>query len=147
MERLGPDLGRKFLEIVDRASGQKEFEAELDKHPELREALGQASAESGLGDVPAEIIPVLQELAYLVRRADMPRRGELCQQALRELDREQNSVLWAALQNELANSLAQTPSGDRAENLERAIHHFSQALEVYTRQAALLGRNPAFCAQ
>jgi tetratricopeptide (TPR) repeat protein len=43
--------------------------------------------------------------------------------------------LWAALQDKLANSLAQTPVGERADNVERAIHHAAQALEVSTRQA------------
>ena len=39
------------------------------------------------------------------------------------------------LQSLLAKSLAQDPLGERAENLEQAIHHFKQALEVFTRQA------------
>jgi tetratricopeptide (TPR) repeat protein len=51
------------------------------------------------------------------------------------LPRQQNPELWAALQNELANSLTQNPLGDRADNLEQAIHHYQLALEVRTREA------------
>ena len=65
----------------------------------------------------------------------MPRRIALCRAALRLVRRTDNPNLWAALQNELANSLAQTPRGERAENLEKAIEHYSLALQVYTRQA------------
>ena len=43
--------------------------------------------------------------------------------------------LWAALQGELSNSLAQSLSGDRAENIEQAIDAYQQALQVMTRQA------------
>jgi len=43
--------------------------------------------------------------------------------------------LWAALQNDLANSLAQNPRGHRAENVEQAMRAYEQALEVRTREA------------
>ncbi len=45
-----------------------------------------------------------------------------------------NAQLWAALQNELANSLAQSPLGDRADNIEQAIEHYRQALKVRTKE-------------
>ena len=60
----------------------------------------------------------------------MPRRIALCQRALELVSREQNAELWAALQNELGNSLAESPLGDRAENIEQAIEHYHQALKV-----------------
>jgi len=82
-----------------------------------------------MGEVPQEMQPILQELGRPARRADMPRRIELCRQALRLVERGQNPPLWAALQNGLANSLAQTPLGERAENIERAIEHYSQVGE------------------
>ena len=85
--------------------------------------------------VPPALEPLLREIAGLNRPSDMPRRVQLCQQALCAVHREESPLLWAALQGELGNSLAQSPLGDRAENLERAIHHYQQALEVYTREA------------
>ena len=82
-----------------------------------------------------ELQIILQELAQPARRRDMPRRVILCQKALTLVDRENQPELWGAVQNELANSLAQNPLGERAENIEQAILHYQQALEVYTRQA------------
>ena len=38
-------------------------------------------------------------------------------------------------QNNLANAYSDRIRGERAENLEQAIGHYQQALEVYTRQA------------
>lgn len=66
---------------------------------------------------------------------------ELCQTALRLVDRnaqlEQWGIpeLWGTLQVDLGNSFFQNPLGQRAENLESAIEHYNQALEVRTREA------------
>ena len=86
-------------------------------------------------DIPPELRPLLEEMAQLRRLSEMPRKIELCEQALRRIERENHPVLWAALQGELANALQQNPLGNRAENLEQAIFHYQQALEVLTRQA------------
>jgi tetratricopeptide (TPR) repeat protein len=93
---------------------------------------GQPSA---VGDTPAELQRLLQEIARLIHLSDMPRKVELCQRALRLLQREDNLPLWAALQDTLASALAQNPLGNRAENLERAIEHYELALQVRTREA------------
>ena len=82
-----------------------------------------------------ELAALLQEIARLTRLSDMPRKIELCEQALRLVQRESNPSLWAALQVELANALQQNPLGNRAENLERAIAHYELALQVRTREA------------
>ncbi|MCB0129778.1 MAG: hypothetical protein KDD78_02980, partial [Caldilineaceae bacterium] len=60
---------------------------------------------------------ILGELSQPARRTDMPRRIELCRRALSLVNRGQQSSLWAALQGELGNSLAQSLRGERAENL------------------------------
>lgn len=49
VEALGPELGQQLLEIVERVSSLEELEAELEKHPQLREAL--AGGGPGLGDI------------------------------------------------------------------------------------------------
>ena len=135
------DVRRELNELIKREGirSLEELEAALEDHPDLREALAQAAQQaapgSGLGEIPDDVRPILQELSQPARRADMPRRIQLCEQALNRVDQEVNPTLWAFLQGELANSLNQNPLGERAENLERVIHHNTQALEVYTRQA------------
>jgi hypothetical protein len=54
---------------------------------------------------------------------------------LRLFKRETQPQIWETLQYQLANSLLQDPQGERADNVEQAIHHYQQALEVHTRQA------------
>ena len=90
---------------------------------------------SAVSSIPAELQPLLEEIARLNRLSEMPRKVALCEQALRLVQRENNPSLWAALQGELANTLRQNPLGSRAENLERAIAHYELALQVYTREA------------
>ncbi len=65
----------------------------------------------------------------------MSRRVDLCERALGMTVREADPELWASLQEELSKSLLGDSQGDRSENLEQAIHHSEQALEVFTRQA------------
>ena len=138
---LPEEVRQALAELVEGEgiTSLEELEAALARHPELREELEAASRQAGAGPdwggIPAAVMSILRELSRPARRADMPRRIELCRQALQQVDRDRNPGLWAALQVELANSLAQTPLGERAENLERAIGHYTQALEVYTRQA------------
>jgi hypothetical protein len=40
---------------------------------------------------------------------------------------------WAMTQHNLGNAYRERIQGDRAENLERAIHFYNQAAEVFTR--------------
>ena len=77
---------------------------------------------------------ILEDLSQPTRLSDMPRRIELCQQALSLVNREEDAYLWAALRFELGNSLVQTPKGDRADNIEKAIRSYEQTMEVVTRQ-------------
>src|SRR5262249_44525232 len=73
---------------------------------------------------------LLSEIEQLSSLNDLSHRVELCRTALRLVDRDAQAQLWAALQNGLADSLVQNPQGERAENLEQAIHHYQQALEI-----------------
>ena len=103
---------------------------------EWLEAAQQKMQEGAAGGrVAAELGALVEEIARLRRPSEMPRKVELCKRALGMVEREDDPVLWAALQVELANALQQNPLGNRAENLEKAIHHYQQALEVLTRQA------------
>jgi hypothetical protein len=100
----------------------------IEEHPELlpviQQIVTQSQAPQGRStDVsgPDELPALLQELQELNRLSDMPRRVELCQTALGLVDRDAQPELWAGLQVELGNSLAQNPLGPRAENLGLAI--------------------------
>ena len=49
--------------------------------------------------------------------------------------RDDDPPKWAQLQHNLAESLRVRTGGARADNIERAIEHFSKALEVFTAEA------------
>ena len=85
--------------------------------------------------LPDELQGLLREIGLLTQVQDMPRRIVLCKEALALVSRERQPMLWAALHGELGRSLAQSPQGDRADNLEQAIRLYQQALEVTTRAA------------
>src|SRR5215472_9909210 len=78
---------------------------------------------------------ILGELAQPARLDEMPRRIELCRRALELVNRKHNPEVWAGLLVVLANSLRQSPCGERSENLEQAIASNKAALEVLTREA------------
>ena len=83
----------------------------------------------------AELSALVNEIRRLTRPTDMPRRVELCRQALALVARETQPEQWAWLQVDLGVSLVENPLGNRADNLEEAIRNYSQALTVYTSQA------------
>ena len=82
-----------------------------------------------------ELLALVNEIRRLTRPTDMPRRVELCRQALALVARETQPEQWAWLQVDLGVSLVENPLGNRADNLEEAIRNYSQALTVYTSQA------------
>jgi CHAT domain-containing protein/tetratricopeptide (TPR) repeat protein len=85
--------------------------------------------------VAEELQMFLSEIDQLSSPSDLSRRVELCRTVLRLVNRDAQAQLWAELQILLANCLAQNPQGERADNLEQAILHYQQALQVRTRQA------------
>jgi CHAT domain-containing protein/tetratricopeptide (TPR) repeat protein len=103
------------------------------------------SSASGEG-LLEELIPILEKLKLPAQRQNMPERVELCRRVLEIIGRHRlNPVndataqalqaLWAFVQVELGDSLAENPSGEPTENLELAIAAYQKALEVYTPQA------------
>ncbi|MBM4466986.1 MAG: hypothetical protein FJ014_15775, partial [Chloroflexi bacterium] len=93
------------------------------------------------GGLQAEFAQAPLEVQQIVRQLTQPltdprqevQRLRLCERALALVDRKRLPQLWASLQGEFANSLCQTPAGNRAENLEGAIAAYRAALEVRTR--------------
>ncbi len=138
---LPPEV-REVLEELARSEVEirtaEDLQRALENRPDLREKLERAAVigqPSTGGRVAAGLRALLEEIDHLSRPSEMPRQVELCERALGMVEREDNPVLWGALQVALANALQQNPLGNRAENLEKAIHHYQQALEVYTHQA------------
>jgi len=135
---IPPELLARLMSIRTDAELRKLVE----EHPELLPVIqqmanqSQASQESST-DVssPGDLLALLRELQVLKRLSDMPRRVELCQNAIRLVDRNNQPKLWSDLQNDLGNSLAQNPLGPRAENIDLAIDHYNQSLQVLTREA------------
>jgi len=97
----------------------------------IEKAFEERAAEGSGTDVPSELMPLIEELIRLNRPQDMQRRIALCQEILSRIDRQENPDLWGVIQVEMANSLADRIRGDRAENIEQAIRHFRNALEVF----------------
>ena len=153
MPAVPPELVQRLLSV----SSEEELKALLAEHPELLPLIeqmmrqAQAGPSAGGGD-DDELRRILDELSQPPRSPlDMPRRVELCRRALELVGRASQPELWAALQAELADSLAQNPQGERAENLEEAIRGYDAALEVMTREAmpvewaqAMTGRANAY---
>ena len=80
--------------------------------------------------------PLEDLLKQLSKESDARTRAELCRRVLALVTSDENPMLWAALHVELGNSLSQDPLGERADNLERAIKHYSAALTVCNREVS-----------
>ena len=96
-----------------------------------------------LGERGGDMEPTLESLRAILQELiqpakslhEMPSRVKLCLRALALVNRKENAALWGYLHFKLANCLELNPEGSRADNLEQAIHHYQQALEVRTREA------------
>jgi CHAT domain-containing protein/tetratricopeptide (TPR) repeat protein len=97
----------------------------------------------------AKLQAILRLLSRPAQVSEMHRRVLLCRQALTLIRRRKDPTIWADLQIQLGNSLAQDPQGRRADNLEQAMQHYQYALEIYSREAfpeqwAMIQNNLAF---
>lgn len=138
------DVGRQ---LVDRLYAALSPEA-LDEYPtrvdltpyrflplELRREPVPASLHKDTGMAGSDNLQgVLEEIVGLVRPADMPRRIQLCKDALKVIRPGDEAEHWAWLWLTLGNSLTDSLLGNRAENLKRAVQAYESALRVYTRE-------------
>jgi CHAT domain-containing protein/tetratricopeptide (TPR) repeat protein len=145
VKEIPPELLGRLMAV----HSEQELRQLLKEHPELLPVIEHMTTQAGpiqqrsdTASIPSQLRALLAELQSLNRLSDMPQRIKLCERALDLVERDTQQELWTALQIELGNSLAQNPHGERAENIERAIHHYDQALKVYTREAF-----PAECRQ
>ena len=87
------------------------------------------------GDADRSPDELLTEADAIADLREFPRKIELIEQALARISREDDPTLWAHALVLLGIGLDECPTGNRAENLERAIASYQAALEVYTRDA------------
>ena len=78
---------------------------------------------------------IMKELRRPRYPGDVPKRIDLCEEALKLVDKSMQPELWANLHGELAVSYSDNQVGDQAANLKKAIHHFTMTSEVFTRSA------------
>jgi CHAT domain-containing protein/tetratricopeptide (TPR) repeat protein len=133
--RLLPPEVADFVRAASEAIGAR-TSAELGRMVQDRPEQFQLVVDMMMGmvEAPEELRPTIEGVLRLTQPSEMPRRIELCRAALSRVDRERQTKLWAYLQAELGTSLAQDVSGDRAENLERAIGPIRAALRVWSSQ-------------
>lgn len=88
--------------------------------------------------VATVLLFLMEEVDSLFQPSDIPLLIELCQVALMLIDRNEEAevLAWARFKTRLAGSLVINPSGNRAENIEQAIQHHQQILEVYTLEVS-----------
>ena len=77
----------------------------------------------------------IAEINKLTAPRDMPRRIEICRQALALVDQHRQTKMWGDIQNELGYSLMQSQFGNRAQNLELALSHYQKALDARPRES------------
>jgi CHAT domain-containing protein/tetratricopeptide (TPR) repeat protein len=147
---LPEDLRRALAELVEQEgiTSQEELETALEARPELREALARAVQQAGAGqsgggsggsplDIPPEFMADVRELRGVLARLQRephlaPQRVAILARMLARSEITRHPEFRAAVLNDLGNVYLNLPMGDRAENLERAIHHYTQALKEYT---------------
>jgi len=139
---LTDDADQMLEMLIRRSSGNANVSRMLEQHRAMLQRCRRQGIEdtfAGLAhpqNMDGDLNGILQSISRPARSlAEMPRRVELCRQALALVNRFHDPELWAALQQEISVNLAQNPQGDRAENLEQAIGHFQQVLKVRTREA------------
>jgi CHAT domain-containing protein/tetratricopeptide (TPR) repeat protein len=131
VESLTP-AQRDILSTISQITTDEEsFNQELVNHPELLMII-QTAMMPDVVALPDKLQAILKDLAHLTELHEMPHRVRLSKIAIRLVQREEHAELWAGLQVGLGDSLAQNPLGSRAANLEKAIFHYRQALEIYT---------------
>ena len=84
-------------------------------------------------DIQNNLAGAVRDRVGGVRKDNLERAIDCCQQALKVYARETYPEDWAMLQNTLGSVLLERITEFRADNIDRAIQHFNRALEVQTR--------------
>lgn len=81
----------------------------------------------------ADLDAILAQLESPELAFQLEARLALCEQGILLAGREQDDLLWAALQREVGLILPRLQSGDRTQNVERAIESLDAALQIFTK--------------
>ncbi len=98
------------VEILDQDELPRVFRESNERPVQKRVSSSGKNSAAGI-DMPGQLHLILSEISQLSQLKDMPRRVELCRQALMLVNRHQNPPLWAMLSGELGNSLQQKSLG------------------------------------
>jgi CHAT domain-containing protein/tetratricopeptide (TPR) repeat protein len=107
-----------------------------DRLIEISDRLAETGEASGPIDAPIDLAAFQREWLHMPNNpAKIPQFIERWQLWLPIVERGSDPALRAKVHYVLADAFTKTPEGERADNLERALEHYTQAQEAYTRQA------------
>ncbi|MDL1894731.1 hypothetical protein FBQ82_00515 [Anaerolineae bacterium CFX7] len=99
-------------------SNEQELESIFEQQPHLRTKLDSIKRSIALsrlyGNISEDTKSILQKIDLLTSYSELPHKIELYQTALERFAREENPLLWAMLNADLATALSESPVGDRA---------------------------------
>jgi CHAT domain-containing protein len=78
-----------------------------------------------------EVDAILKEIHQITRKSNLRHSIELCRQALQGLVKSENEIEWGNVQYTLAKCLIEYKDENRTHNVEQAIFHYQQALQVF----------------
>jgi CHAT domain-containing protein len=81
----------------------------------------------------ADLDALLAQLEAPEAAVNLEQRVALIEEASHLASREQDDLLWAALQRELGLILPRVPAGDHTHNVERAIEALDSSLQIFTK--------------
>ena len=127
---------QKFAATYREWSGDEETRPVADA---MLEDFSSYCAQAGAGVSENELFQIFDSVDTLLFEYPRGDRAALCLRRIDLLEAAiaavKDSVREASLNNSLGNSWCDLPTGNRAENIEKAIKYYELALEVYTREA------------
>jgi tetratricopeptide (TPR) repeat protein len=140
---LGEGAQTLLSDLAKRArlAGDERSAELFEWHREVLERCAREGIDAAFSDLvggdgsPPDMDELLSELAHQAGTpADVPRRIELCQQALARISRDDDPELWALLQAALGSALMLSTVGDHERNVESSIAALEAAATEFCRQ-------------
>jgi tetratricopeptide (TPR) repeat protein len=135
-QTLLSDLAKRARQAGDERSAEL-----FEWHREILERSARDGIDAAFSDLvggdgsPPDLDALFSELAHQAGTpAEVPRRIELCRQALAQVSREDDPELWALLQAALGTALMVSTVGDPEQNVEASIEALEAAAAEFCRQ-------------